>query len=189
MVSLYQYKIAMKTMEIQHCINYFPDQENVLWVDSAPTKKLQHQCCRTQRQEKTEWTPQVCYNPHKNLEHKVECCKQSIVVGSYFRHLINWKTHTRTRLCVKSPHCSKCITFLKQILFSFLAIHDAPTRWLIINPWSFLCRQPWDVSVTFRPAMFVSTALGFSIEKKKYKCFLFVDDESLLFAVAHYCTL
>lgn len=49
-VSLYQYKTGIQTMGIQHCINYFPDQENVLlWVDFAPTKKLQKAKTRANR--------------------------------------------------------------------------------------------------------------------------------------------
>lgn len=144
----------------------------------------------------------------KTWNNKVKRCKQSTVVGTYFRQPINWKTHTHmyTLVCVISPDCGKCITFLKQILFCFLASvmlpHSdslsIPEVSFVVNPEMFpgrpLLNARTQACVTFGAAMFVvlyghQHSVRIFYRKEKYKCFPFVDDESLLFAVAHYCTL
>lgn len=135
---------------------------------------------------------------------QAEYCCRNLFQTSY--KLKN--THTRTGLCVCviSPDCSKCIAFLKQTLFCFLASvmlpHSdslsVPEVSFVVNPEMFPGGPPLNartqVCVTFRPAMFVvlyghKYSVRIFYRKEKYKCFPFVDDESLLFAVAHYCTL
>lgn len=88
--------------------------------------------------------------------------------------------------------------FLASVMLPHSDSLSIPEVSFVVNPEMFpgrpLLNARTQACVTFRPAMFVvlyghKYSVRIFYRKEEYKCFLFVDDESLLFAVAHYCTL